>query len=275
MDNFFNNKVIWITGASSGIGEALAVSFAGKGVRLILSARRIDELKRVAQICQEKGAETLIVPIDLFLIDSFTDKTKMVLAHFKQIDILIHNAGISCYGRVAKIPFGVEKQLFDINLLAPIALTKAVLPSMLARKTGQIIVIASALAYLEYPERAAYSACKHALIGYFHSLGFEVEADGLKVGVICPGFVATSLGKKALNEEGKPCNIDNPGQKKGMPATLCAQKIIKAIKKGKKEAFIGTYEPYAVILRRFFPSIYFALLSLIWRRWHKKIKKHI
>lgn len=275
MNNFFDNKVIWITGASSGIGEALAIALAQNGVRLVLSARRTAELKRVAQLCQEKGAQTLIVTMDLFLVDSFIDKTKMVLEHFKQIDILIHNAGISCYGRVAKTPFAVEKQLFDINFLAPVALTKAVLPGMLENRKGQIIVIASALAYLEYPERAAYSACKHALIGYFHSLRFEIEGDGLQVGVICPGFVATSLGKKAFNEEGKPCNIDNPGQKKGMSATVCAQKIINAIKKGKKEAFIGTYEPWAVRIRRFFPSIYFALLSFIWSRWHKKIKKHI
>lgn len=275
MDNFFTGKVIWITGASSGIGEALAIVLANPGVCLVLSARRENELKRVAKICQEKGAETFIVTMDLFLVDTFLDKTKMVLAHFKHIDILIHNAGISCYGRVAKVPFQIEKQLFDINVLAPIALTKTVLPSMLEQQTGQIVVIASALAYLEYPERAAYTACKHALVGYFHSLRFEIAREGLQVGLLYPGFVATSLGKKAFNEDGQICNVDNPGQKKGMPVTLCAQKIKRAIKKGKQEAFIGTYELWAVRLRRFFPYIYFSLLSFIWNHWHKNMKKHI
>ncbi|CEK11766.1 SDR family oxidoreductase [Legionella hackeliae] len=275
MSNYFANKVIWITGASSGIGEALALALAQENTCLVLSARREEELSRVAKMCQEKKAETLVLPMDLSSFDTFEACTQLVLETFKRIDILILNAGISGYGRVVKVPFWAEQELFNVNFLSTIALTKAVLPSMLDNKKGQIIAIASALAYIEYPERAPYAASKHAMLGYFHSLGFEVEGHGLHVGVVCPGFVKTSLGKKAFNEQGKPCNVENPGQKEGLAVDVCAQKIIKSIKKRKREVYIGRYEPWVIRLRRHFPRVYFSMLSFIWRHWQKKLKEKI
>lgn len=272
MNGYFKDKVIWITGASSGIGEALAVGIAGPDINLVLSARREQELQRVAKICEAQGAKVLVLPMDLAEITLFPAKKEQVLQHFPQIDILIHNAGITCHGQVINTPFAIEEELFKINFLAAVALTKVVLPAMLDKGKGQIIAIASALAYIEYPERAPYVASKHAMLGYFHTLGIELAAQDIKVGVICPGYVQTELGKNVANEEEFVSNRHKRRQTHRMSAEDCAKKIIDAIVKAKKEVYIGAYEACFIRLRRYFPSLYFTLISFVWKHWQVKQK---
>ncbi len=267
MNNYFKHKVIWITGASSGIGEALAIGLAGPEVNLVLSARREQELQRVAKICETRGAKVLVMLMDLAEITVFPAKKNLVLEHFQRIDILIHNAGITCHGQVIDVSFAAEEEMFKINFLAAVALTKVVLPTMLAQGCGQLIAVASALAYIEYPERAAYVASKHALLGYFHTLGIELAGKGIKVGVMCPGYVQTELGKSS---SATTVNGHKRRQTHRMSSERCAGQIIDAIVAAKKEVYIGIYEGWVIRLRRYFPKIYLKLLAVAWRRWQEK-----
>ncbi len=171
--SFFENKVVWITGASSGIGEALAYTFAKKGAKLVLSARREDELKRVAAGCNLPSQNILILPFDVSKYEEAEANTKQALAHFGQIDILVNNAGLSHWSKIKDMGMDVLKKIIDTNFMGGAALTKAVLPSMLAKKQGHIVVISSILGKIITHKQAAYNASKHAL----HA-GFQQRSAG-------------------------------------------------------------------------------------------------
>jgi short-subunit dehydrogenase len=252
----FKDKVVWITGASSGIGEALSYAFNKEGARLILSGRRETELERVKRNCGGSQEKLFILPLDLDHFDSFPEKVRIAESEFGQIDILVNNGGISQRSLVKNTNFDVDRAIMNTNYFGTVALTKAVLPGMLARKSGQIVVISSLMGYLDTPLRSAYAASKHALHGYFDSLRAEVWQDNIKVTIICPGFVKTNISLNALAADGsKHARMDNT-QASGMAADVCAAKILNAIGRGKEEVMIGGKEVLAVYIKRFLPSIY-------------------
>src|SRR5262245_15688644 len=252
----FNDKVVWVTGASSGIGEALIYAFNKEGARLILSGRRDAELERVKRNCGGSQEKLFILPLDLNHFNSFPEKVRIAEYEFGRIDILINNGGIGQRSLVRDTVLEVDRAIMNTNYFGTVALTKAVLPGMLACRSGHIVVISSLMGYLDTPLRSAYAASKHALHGYFDSLRSEVWRDNIKVTIICPGFVKTNFSVNALAADGgKHARMDNT-QASGMAADVCAAKTLNAIARGKNEVMIGGKEVVAVYIKRFLPSLY-------------------
>ncbi|MGE0101498.1 MAG: SDR family oxidoreductase [Blastocatellales bacterium] len=252
----FRDKVVWITGASSGIGEATAVALSREGAKLILSARRETELERVRNSCPGPHENIYVLPMDVGQLDLAAEKTAIAESIFGPVDILILNAGISQRSPVSQTDLDVELKIMNVNFNGVIALTKAVLPSMLERKSGHLVVVSSLMGYLDTPLRATYSASKHAVQGYFDSLRAELWRDGIKVTVICPGFVRTAISVNALTADGSPHARMDPGQARGISSEKCAAAMLKAIERGREETLIGGVEVLAVYLKRLVPRIY-------------------
>lgn len=250
----FQNKVAWITGASSGIGEALAYALSTQGARLVLSARRSEELERVRQQCTNPQAH-LVLPLDLTTVDAPV-VVQQVLAQVGELDLLIHSGGVSQRSTVLETSLAVQRRIMEINYFGAIALTQAVLPSMVARKSGHFVVISSLSGKISTPRRSAYAASKHALHGFFDALRAEVYNDGVRVTIVCPGYIKTNLSYNALTGEGGAHGQLDPTQAQGLePATL-AERILQAIDRQEEEVLIGGKEVLGVYLKRFLPGIY-------------------
>jgi len=253
------NKVIWITGASSGIGEALAVEMSKLNVKLILSSRRKEELERVKGLCK-KPENVSILPIDLAFTDTLGLATESAISFYGHIDILVNNGGISQRSLAKDTDLSVDRKLMDVNYFGTIGLTKALLPHFLKRKSGQFVTVTSLTGKFGTAYRSGYAASKHALHGFFESLQAEIWKDNIIVTMICPGFIKTNVSVNALTEKGKKLNKMDDAQANGMPADVCARKMVKAIKRQKREVYIGGKEKYGVYLKRYFPAIFARIL---------------
>ena len=254
----FQNKIAWITGASSGIGEALAIELAKSGAKLVLSARRESELRRVQQVAGLSDENSLIIPLDMSEPASFVENTNKIIQRFGQIDYLFHNAGISQRGSVNETSIDIDRKVLEVNFMGVVALTKAVLPHFLEKKSGHFIVTSSLVGKFGTPMRSAYSASKHALHGFFESLRAEIWQQNVHVTIVCPGYIKTNISVNAVREDGTKYGKMDENQAKGMEPSVCAQKILRAVQKGKHEVLIGGKEILGVYIKRFFPA-------LIWR----------
>ena len=252
----FTNKVVWITGASSGIGEALAKQFAREGAKLVLSARRAPELERVKQETGLNDAQALVLPMDMLDSDSFEAKVAQVLAHFGQIDVVVQNAGISQRSLVKDTAFEVYRDIMELDFFSVVAFTKAVLPHMTARQTGHFVAISSVAGKIGTPLRSGYCAAKHALIGFMDSLRAETWRDQINVTVVCPGYIKTNISLNALDATGQKHGKMDDNQAKGMSAETCAQRIVKAVRQNQKEVYIGgAFEVLGIYLKRWLPAV--------------------
>ena len=252
-------KTIWITGASSGIGEALAIELSKKGNNLILSARRKEALENVkSQLPHPEKAA--IVVLDLTDSESFNQKYQEAKSFFGDIDVLVNNGGISQRAWSHEAPLSVYRKVLEVNFFGAVGLTKMVLPDMLKNKRGQLIVISSVVGKYGFPMRTAYSASKHALHGFFESLYLEEEKKNIKVTIACPGKINTNISLNALTGDGKAHDVMDHNQETGMSAEECARQILKAVEKGKIEVLIGNKEIKAVTLKRFFPSLFWKVI---------------
>lgn len=259
--SIFKDKVVWITGASSGIGEALAKKFAASGARLVLSARRIGELKRVKNSVQLADKDVLILQLDLSDTSRVDTLTQQVLQKFGRIDVLVNNGGISQRSLTKDTPLEIDRKIMEVNFFGTVALTKSVLPHFLKQQSGQIIVISSISGKFGFYFRSAYSASKHALHGFFESLRMEVDKDHIKVLLVCPGKIRTNISVNAVTASGEKHNTMDPATDEGMSAEQCALKIITGVEKGKEELFIGGKELKAVWIKRFFPGLFSKLIK--------------
>lgn len=250
----FDDKVVWITGASSGIGEHLAYAFAAEGAKLALSARNEQALERVKAACP-LPENVFIAPLDVVDYDHIPVVARQIIEHFGYLNILVNNAGISQRALVKDTNFSVDERVMAVNFLGTVAVTKAVLPTMLHQRFGQIVVISSVLGIIGTPMRSAYAASKHALHGYFDSLRAEVAEDGIKVCVICPGYVNTNVTINALTGDGSPNKVKADSTAKGYPPDVFARKALRAIAAEKEEVLIGGKEMIVIYIQRFFPSI--------------------
>ncbi len=252
----FNNKVVWITGASSGIGEALAYAFSAEGARLILSSRRRDQLERVRKACSHAD-EVKILPLDLLEVSSLDQKTAEAIACFGHIDIMVHNGGISQRSLVRETDLAVHRKVMELDYFSYIAITKALLPHFEQRKDGHFVVISSVMGKIGTPMRSAYAAAKHALHGYFDCLRAEVSPMNIKVTLLTPGYIQTNVSKNALTKEGKPLGTLSQNIASGLPADLAAKQILKAVANSSFESYIGKFggEKIALWLNRFLPSV--------------------
>jgi len=256
----FQNRRIWITGASSGIGEALAVAFHKAGAKLILSARREDELRRVQALCGGE-ADTRILPMDVARADELPGKAREALGMFGGIDILVLNAGISQRSLVKDTSMAVYRAIMETNFFGPVGLTQAVLPSMLENKSGHIVVISSLVGKFSTPLRSGYSASKHSLHGFYDALRAETSRQGIEVTLVCPGFIQTNVSVNAFKGDGTRHGKMDSGIAKGMTATRCAEKILRGVARHKKEFYVGGWDKYTVYIKRFFPGLFARMIA--------------
>ncbi len=256
----FKDKVIWITGASSGIGEALALEFAKREARLILSARREDELKRVAALTKLPELDLMILPFDLSDTKNASGLAAQVMNKFGRIDILINNGGYSQRSEAIETSIDVDRQLMEVNYFSYVALTKSVLPYMKRQKSGHIIAVSSIAGKFGFYLRSSYSAAKHAIHGFFDSLRLETEKQGIKTLIVCPGKIKTNVSYNAVTANGAAHNKMDESHEEAMSAEECAKQIVSGILNNKEEIYIGGKEILMVKIKRFFPKLFGRLI---------------
>jgi len=254
MTEFFE-KVVWITGASSGIGEAIANELGKADAKLVLSARRVDELERVAAQTGLPASQLLILPIDMTDTVGFPAHVEAVLRRFGRIDYVFQNAGLTQRSTVADTDFSVYKRLMDVNFFGVVALTKAVLPIMVNQRSGHFVVTSSVAGKLGTKQRSGYCASKHALHGFFDSLRAETYKDGLRTTIVCPGYIKTPISLHALGADGRLHGQMDANQEQGMPADVFAKRLLRAVAAQKEEVYMGGKEIYGIYLKRFLPGL--------------------
>jgi dehydrogenase/reductase SDR family member 7B len=256
----FNNKVVWITGASSGIGEALAKALAAENAKLVLSARSVDKLVNLRSSLHLIDDRVLVLPLDLSDTSGISELTEKVISKFGHIDILINNGGVSQRALTKDTSLETDRMIMEVNFFGTIALTKSVLPFMLKQKKGHIVTLSSIAGKFGFYYRSAYSASKHALHGFFESLRMEIYKENIHVLLVCPGKIRTNISMNAVTGKGDKHNKMDESTEKGLSAEECAIQILEAVKSNKEEIFIGGKELRAVWMKRLFPSVFSKLI---------------
>jgi len=254
-----SKPVLWITGASSGIGEAVAKKYAKEGHLLILSARNVEALERVKLACAHPE-NVRVLALDLTQSETFREKVATALSFFGKVDTLLHNGGISQRSLIKETSLAVDRKLMEVNYFGTVALTKALLPHFLERKTGHFGVVTSLVGKFASPYRSSYAGSKHALHGFFDTLRAEHYADGIAVTLICPGFIRTQVSINAVTGDGSPLGVMDQAQDQGMTPEACAEQLFRAMQSKKEEVYIGGKETLAVYLKRFFPGLFSRIL---------------
>lgn len=251
----FTNKVVWITGASSGIGKALAIQLSKLDAKLILSARNEEKLNAVKQEC-ENSERIKILPLDLENYSNFEVKVSEAINWFGRIDVLVNNGGISQRSLASETLLDVDKRIMNINYLGTVALTKALLPHFIENNNGQFVVTTSIVGKIGTPLRSSYAASKHALHGFFDSLRAENHKNNISVTLVCPGFVNTNVSINALTGNGTAQNKMDVATEKGIDSKRFGKLMAKAIYAKKEEIYIaGAKEKLAIYAKRFFPKV--------------------
>ena len=271
--NQFKDKVVWITGASSGIGAALALEFAAEGAKLVLSARTEADLNKIKDQCIDVGGccdDYLVLPLDITDQASLQGCVNNVLEWGKSIDMLINNAGISQRSSCVNTTMETYRAIIEVDVIAQIALTKAVLPTMIEQKSGHFVVTSSISGKIGVPFRTGYCAAKHAMMGFFDSLRTEVTQYGIKVTTITPGYIRTDISSRAIAGNGEVYGREDAEIRGGMDVSDCAKKIMQGFRKGKQEIPVGKgFEMNALWIKRFFPKTLFKLAEKQYRKMAK------
>lgn len=254
----FKDKIVWITGASSGIGEATSIALSKAGAKVILSSRKRDQLEAVAAKCT---GETFVLPLDLADNSNFDNVVNEATKAFGHVDVLINNGGISQRSTAAETPLDIDRKVMEINYFGNIALTKALLPHFTKRKSGRVVVISSLSGKFGFFLRSAYAASKFALVGFYESLRLEEEDNNLKVHLVFPGFIRTNISKNAIDAFGKSHGEMDDNQDKGITSEECAARLIRGIKKDKRDIFIGGKEMMSLKVQRFFPNLFHKIIK--------------
>jgi dehydrogenase/reductase SDR family member 7B len=257
-DKMFAGKRIWITGASSGIGEALVYEFARMGADLIISSNDLPGLERVKAACHESTKITC-VPFDLSDTSEIKTVVDQQLKENGRINYLLNIGGISQRARIDETPLWLDRKIFEINYFGTIALTKAVLPYMIRQKSGHIAATSSITGRFGFPLRSAYSASKQALHGFFETLYLENKPFNIRTSVIIPGRVRTNISFHALDQEGKEHGKMDDGLNKGIPPEKAARIILRGIKRNKREIIVGSTELIMLYIRRIWPWLFFRI----------------
>jgi short-subunit dehydrogenase len=251
----FSNKIVWITGASSGIGKALAIELSHQNAKIILSSRKKEDLELVKKACKNLD-DVKIITLDLEDYSNFQNVADKAISAFGRIDILINNGGISQRSLAKDTQITVDKRLMDINYLGTIGLSKAILPHFINNKNGQFVVTTSIVGKIGTPLRSSYAASKHALHGFFDSFRAENHQHNISVTLVCPGFVNTNVSKNALTGDGSPQEKMDTATANGIQPERFAKLMAKAIRKRKEEVYIaGAKEKLGVYAKRYFPKL--------------------
>lgn len=260
----FKDKVIWLTGGSSGIGEALAYALLKKRATVIISSEDHEGLVRVQNNCDpESRSRCHVVCFDLTEMGDIDTIVRDQVDRFGRIDILVNISGISQRSLIRETPMEVYRKIMEINYFGTIAFTKAVLPYMIARGGGHILATSSIVGKFGFPLRSAYSSAKHALHGFFETLRIETMKENIRVTLLVPGRIQTNISLHALTKDGKGHGKMDAGQATGITAEKAARQIICAIRKNKKEALIGGKERIMVFLKKYLPYLFYKIASKI------------
>ena len=258
--NNWNGKVVWVTGASSGIGEEIVRQLANLGARIVLSARNEEALEKIRLSLPNPDSHFVVV-LDLEKSQKFKELASIVFSKMGSIDYLFNNGGLSQRSEASETPLEIDRRIMEINYFGNVALTKAVLPYFQKQKSGHIIVISSISGKFGFFLRSAYAASKHALHGFYDSLLLEEEKNGIKVTIACPGKINTDISLHALTKNGEQHGVMDHNQATGMPAQDCVRKLINAVERNKKEVLIGNKEIKAVLIKRLFPSLFWKIIK--------------
>ncbi len=259
----FQGTAWWITGASSGIGAAIASALSARGANLILSGRNEAALASVANL---NGDRSLVLPFeatDFERIEEIAGRAwRWAQARSGNIYGLVNNAGISQRSLAVESKFEVYRRLIDVDLLAPIALTQALLPRMVAKGSGQIVAISSVAGIVGSPMRSAYSAAKHGLIGYHDAIRAETAHVGVKVLVVAPGSVRTDVSRNALGADAQARRVSDEAIDRGMEPAEVARRILDAVRRGERELILAEgREAEIARMRRADPNALFDLMA--------------
>jgi dehydrogenase/reductase SDR family member 7B len=254
----FDGQCWWITGASSGIGEGLARALAARGASVVLSGRNVGALEAVARDCPR----SLVLPFEATDFDAIPAIADRAWAWQGRVHGLVNNAGVSQRSLAVDTAFAVYQRLIAIDLLAPIALTQAVLPRMVAAGGGRIVAMSSVAGIVGAPLRSAYSAAKHGLIGYHDAVRAENEHLGVQVHVFAPGSVKTNVSRNALVADGSSRGVSDAAIEAGITPEESATAMLAAIEAGTRELILAEgVERYIADLRRSDPNALFEQMS--------------
>jgi len=257
--NIFEGKKAWITGASSGIGEALVYEFVRRGAKVVISSNDSKGLDRVKAACLERSINVNCAPFDLTETSEIETFAVNQIQKLGGIDFLINIGGISQRSRIDETPLWLDRKIFEINYFGTIALTKAVLPFMIRQKSGHIAATSSISGRFGFPLRSAYSASKQALHGFFETLFLENKKNNIRTSVIIPGRVRTNISLRALDAGGKEHGKMDPGLDKGITPEKAARIIVKGIIRNKREILVGSGELTMLYIRRIWPWLFFRI----------------
>jgi len=251
----FKNKVVWITGASSGIGEAVALALIDEGATVIASAPFLDELETVKNKSSRPENFHCVV-LDLLQPETLEPLAKRMIEQFERIDILINNAGVSQRALAVDTPIEVDRKIMEIDYFGTVILTKAVLPQMILQGGGHLVCTSSLVGVFGFPLRSAYSAAKHAMHGFFESVRIENYQHNIKVNIIIGGRIKTNVSLNAVMADGKAYGRMDAGQNKGITPEKAARQILNGIRKNKPEILVGSTELLMLRIKRWLPKLH-------------------
>ena len=251
----WDNEIVWVTGASSGIGQACAEAWAQKGATVVLSARKKDTLEKVAAPLRDQGANVHVVTLDLAETDQLAGIAHQVETTIGPVDVMVHCGGISQRSKAIDTDLEVDRRVMEIDYFGTLALTKALLPGMVQRQKGHFVVVTSLMGLFSSPLRSGYCGAKHALHGFFEALRAEHHDDGLNITMVCPGFIRTNISLNAVVGDGSKQGSMDAKTGAGMTAMQCAERMVRAVERRKAEVLIGRYEIIAAYLKRWAPGL--------------------
>lgn len=255
----FKNKVVWITGASSGIGAELARQLAAQNAKLVLSGRNEERLKQVQHECLQQTNDCTVLVADMLQPQTLDAVAARAISFYKKIDVVIFCAGRSQRSLAEETELVVYRQLMELNFFAPVILTKQMLPHFKEQQGGHIVAISSMAGLMGFPLRTGYAAAKHAVKGFFETLQTEHRINNLYITLISPGRVHTPISKNAATGTGQPWSRMDDGQKQGIPVANCAAKIIRAMRLKRKHVIIARNEKILFWIWWFFRSFYYTI----------------
>jgi len=259
----YKNKIFWVTGASSGIGEAVVYELLERGANVIASSNKPDELAKVEKNCNGREDMISTVSFDLADTDSIETIVAQVFEKHKRIDVLINLGGVSQRASITETPLWLDRKIMDINYFGTIALSKAVLAYMIRQGSGHILATSSISGRFGFPLRSAYSASKQALHGFFETLHIENRKHNVRASVIIPGRVKTNISFNALTASGKEHGKMDAGLAKGISPDKAARKILRGFERNKREILVGGNELLMLYIRKYFPTIFFNIAGKI------------
>jgi dehydrogenase/reductase SDR family protein 7B len=259
----YKGKTVWITGASSGIGAELARQFAMEGAKVIISSHEAEELSGVKKQLESISTDIHEVVFNLGNPEEVQATANKVLKDFGRVDVLMNNGGISTRALATETSLEIDRRIMEIDYFSGVILTKALLPAMIKNGYGHIGVTSSISGKFGFPLRSSYAAAKHALFGFYKSVWAENNQKGIRVTVFSPGRVQTNISLHALEKDGKEHGKMDPGQAKGITPEKCAQKMIRAMKRNRKDVLIGGSELVMVWIHKYCKPLYYTLLNKI------------